>query len=292
MNSILTEVTPLSNKDCFYIADRIKSEFTYPIHCHSEYELNFVKNAAGVQRVVGDSSEIIGEYDLVLITNETLEHGWIQHQCKSESIREITIQFSSELFFENFIQKNQFNSIRHMLEMGKRGLCFPMEAIMKVYSKLDTQANQKGFYAVINLLTILYELSLYCDLCSTLATSSFAKTDVQSDSRRIVKVKEYIDIHFSEEIKLDNVAKIVGMAPAAFSRFFKLSTGQTFSKYIIDIRLGHASQLLVNTTMSVSEICYKCGYNNVSNFNRLFKDNKKLTPSEFRESFKKKRILI
>lgn len=292
MNSILTEVTPLSDKDCLYIADRVKSEFTYPIHCHSEYELNFVKNAAGVQRIVGDSAEIIGEYDLVLITNNSLEHGWIQHQCKSENIREITIQFSSDLFFDSFIQKNQFNSIRHMLEMGKKGLCYPMDAIMKVYSKLDTLATQKGFYAVIDFLTILYELSLYSESSITLATSSFAKTEIQSDSRRIAKVKEYIDKHFSEEIKLENVTEIVGMAPAAFSRFFKLSTGKTFSKYVIDIRLGHASQLLVNTTMSVAEVCYECGYNNVSNFNRLFKENKKVTPSEFRESYQKKRILI
>ena len=292
MNSILTEVTPLSDKDCLYIADRVKSEFTYPIHCHSEYELNIVKNAAGVQRIVGDSAEIIGEYDLVLITNNSLEHGWIQHQCKSENIREITIQFSSDLFFDSFIQKNQFNSIRHMLEMGKKGLCYPMDAIMKVYSKLDTLATQKGFYAVIDFLTILYELSLYSESSITLATSSFAKTEIQSDSRRIAKVKEYIDKHFSEEIKLENVTEIVGMAPAAFSRFFKLSTGKTFSKYVIDIRLGHASQLLVNTTMSVAEVCYECGYNNVSNFNRLFKENKKVTPSEFRESYQKKRILI
>ncbi|WP_108821215.1 AraC family transcriptional regulator [Dysgonomonas sp. Marseille-P4361] len=292
MNSILTEVTPLSDKDCFYIADRKKSEFTYPIHCHSEYELNFVKNASGVQRIVGDSVEVIGEYDLVLIANGTLEHGWIQQECKSKSIREITIQFSHELFFNNFIHKSQFGSIRHMLEMGKKGLCFPMEAIMKVYAKLDTLASQEGFYAVIDLLTILHELSLFSDFSSTLATSSFAKTDLQSDSRRIAKVKEYVNKHFSEEIKLEDVTDIIGMAPAAFSRFFKLSTGKTFSKYLIDIRLGHASLLLVNTTMSVAEICYKCGYNNVSNFNRLFKENKKVTPSEFRENYQKKRILI
>lgn len=63
---IIREITPLSEKDCFYIVDRRKTEFTYPIHCHSEYELNFIEHAPGVRRVVGDSAEVIGEYELVL----------------------------------------------------------------------------------------------------------------------------------------------------------------------------------------------------------------------------------
>ena len=64
-NQIIREITPLSDKDCFYIAERYKTEFTYPIHNHSEFELNFTEKAAGVRRIVGDSSEVIGDYDLV-----------------------------------------------------------------------------------------------------------------------------------------------------------------------------------------------------------------------------------
>ena len=115
-NQIIREITPLSDKDCFYIAERYKTEFTYPIHNHSEFELNFTEKAAGVRRVVGDSSEVIGDYDLVLITGKDLEHVWEQNECRSKEIREITIQFSSDLFFKSFINKNQFDSIRRMLD--------------------------------------------------------------------------------------------------------------------------------------------------------------------------------
>lgn len=97
-NYIMREITPLSDRDCFYIADRRKTEFTYPIHCHAEFELNFTEHAAGVRRVVGDSAEVIGDYDLVLITGKELEHVWEQHECDSKEIREITIQFSPDLF--------------------------------------------------------------------------------------------------------------------------------------------------------------------------------------------------
>lgn len=160
-NQIIREITPLSDKDCFYIAERYKTEFTYPIHNHSEFELNFTEKAAGVRRVVGDSSEVIGDYDLVLITGKDLEHVWEQNECRSKEIREITIQFSSDLFFKSFINKNQFDSIRRMLDKAQKGLCFPMSAILKIYPMLDTLASEKqGFYAVIKFMTILYELSL------------------------------------------------------------------------------------------------------------------------------------
>ncbi len=125
-NQIIREITPLSDKDCFYIAERYKTEFTYPIHNHSEFELNFTEKAAGVRRIVGDSSEVIGDYDLVLITGKDLEHVWEQNECRSKEIREITIQFSSDLFFKSFINKNQFDSIRRMLDKAQKGLCFPM----------------------------------------------------------------------------------------------------------------------------------------------------------------------
>ena len=94
-SNIIREITPLSDKDCFYIAERYKTEFTYPIHNHAEFELNFTEKAAGVRRIVGDSAEVISDYDLVLITGKDLEHVWEQHDCHSKEIREITIQFSS-----------------------------------------------------------------------------------------------------------------------------------------------------------------------------------------------------
>lgn len=289
---VIREITPLSNKDCFYIAERYKTSFTYPMHSHLEYELNFVEKGTGVRRIVGDSVEVIGDYDLVLITGEQLEHVWEQHECTSKEIREITVQFSSDLFFQSFIDKNQFRSIHTMLEQAKNGLCFPMSAILKVYSLLDTLPSEsQGFYAVIKFLTILHELSL-CDDVRTLSSSSFAKIGVRSDSRRVQKVQEYINNHYQEEIRLTTLADMVGMTPVSFSRFFRLRTGKTLSDYVIDIRIGFAARLLVDSTMSVAEICYECGFNNLSNFNRIFKKKKDCSPKEFRENYRKKKKLI
>ena len=291
-NTIIREITPLSDKDCFYIVERYKSEFTYPLHCHAEYELTFVEKGAGVRRIVGDSAEVIGDYDLVLIAGKDLEHVWEQHECNSAKIREITIQFSPDLFINSLIHKNQFDSILKMLESASKGLSFPMDAILKEYDKLDTLASEReGFYAVIKFLTILYELS-NCENAQPLASSSFARLEVNADSRRIQKVQEYLNKHYMEEIRLHQMSDLAGMTPVAFSRFFKLRTGKSLSDYIIYLRLGFAARLLVDSTRSIAEICYECGFNNLSNFNRIFKKKKGCSPKEFRDNYRKKKILF
>lgn len=287
------EVTPLSEKDCFYIADRIKKEFTYPIHTHQDFELNFIAHAEGVRRIVGDSIETIGEYDLVLIACKDLEHVWEQHTCQSKSIREITIQFSPNLFSSEFLDKNQFVSIRQMLEKAQKGLSFSVDAIMRVYHILDNLATtQSGFYSVMSLFSILYELSVYVDTARVLSTSSFARINVQSDSRRVQSVQQYINVNYNKDIRLNDIASLVNMTPTAFSRFFKQRSGKTLSDYIIDIRLGYVTRMLIDTTKSVAEICYECGFNNISNFNRIFRKQKKCSPKEFRENYRKKKLLI
>lgn len=289
---IIHEITPLMDKDVLYIADRHKKEFTYPIHNHSVYELNFVENAKGVRRIVGDSQEVIGDYDLCLITSPDLEHVWELNECHSDDIREITVQFDFSMSDETLFGRNPYASITRMMQEAKKGLSFPLQAIMKVYGMLDTLSSVKdGFYAVQQFLTILYELSR-CENARTLASSSYAKVTVEDDSRRILKVKNFISKNYMDELRLPELASLAGMSSSAFSRFFKLHTGRNISEYIIDLRLGYAARMLVDTAKSISEIGFDCGFNNLSNFNRIFKKKKGCSPSEFRESYHKTRIIV
>ena len=289
---VIHEIPPLMSKDALYIADRRKKEFTYPIHNHEVFELNFVEHAAGVLRTVGDSSEVIGDYDLVLITSPELEHVWEQHTCRNDNIREVTIQFFLDLSDDGYLAKTPFLSLRKMLLQARRGISFPMDDIMRVYTLIDTLSSVKdGFYAVMQFLTILYELSKSKHI-HVLATNSYAKVESESDSRRVLKVKNYIAKNYMDEIRLSTLADIAGMSPSAFSRFFKLHTGRNLSDYIIDMRLGYASRRLVDTSDGVAEICFACGFNNLSNFNRLFKKHKGCSPSKFRENYHKTRVIV
>ncbi|MBQ8809139.1 MAG: helix-turn-helix domain-containing protein [Bacteroidales bacterium] len=292
MGKVFTEITRLSDKDCFYIVERHKTEFTYPLHRHKEFELNFIEKGKGVRRIVGDSVEEIGDYELVLIGGADLEHVWEQGKCRSKDIREITIQFSGDIFGTELLSKNQFASIRRMLRRAEHGLAFPLSSIMRVYSTLDDIANEnERFVQFLKFLYVLYELSISDD-ARVLASSSFAHTARSNESRRVEKVKQYINDHYAEPLKLADLADLVGMSPVSFSRFFRQRTGRTLSDYIVDIRLGFAARMLVDSSRNISEICYECGFNNLSNFNRTFKAKRNYTPRDFRAMFKKNKVIV
>ena len=289
---IMREITPLSDRDCFYVVDRPKAAFDYPLHIHEELELNFIEHAAGARRIVGDSSETIGDYELVLIASPDLEHGWEQGECRSDNIREITIQFSAASLPDVLLQKNQFATIRHMLQRARCGLSFPMETIIKVYAGLEALAHSSsGFHAVLQLLEVLYELSL-SEGARELSSSAFSRAESRFESRRVARVHQFIAEHFHEDIRLETLSDLVGMTPVGFSRFFRQRTGRTLSDYIIDQRIGYAARLLVDSTQTVAEICYDCGFNTLSNFNRLFRRRKGCSPKEFREGYQKKKVFI
>lgn len=292
MGRVFTEITRLSDKDCFYIVERHKTEFTYPLHRHKEFELNFIEKGKGVRRIVGDSVEEIGDYELVLIGGADLEHVWEQGKCRSKDIREITIQFSGDIFGTELLSKNQFASIRRMLRRAEHGLAFPLSSIMRVYSTLDDIANEnERFVQFLKFLYVLYELSISDD-ARVLASSSFAHTARSNESRRVEKVKQYINDHYAKPLKLADLAGLVGMSPVSFSRFFRQRTGRTLSDYIVDIRLGFAARMLVDSSKNISEICYECGFNNLSNFNRTFKSKRNYTPRDFRAMFKKNKVIV
>jgi len=292
MGKVFTEITRLSDKDCFYIVERHKTEFTYPLHRHKEFELNFIEKGNGVRRIVGDSVEEIGDYELVLIGGADLEHVWEQGKCRSKDIREITIQFSGDIFGTELLSKNQFASIRRMLRRAEHGLAFPLSSIMKVYSTLDDIANEnERFVQFLKFLYVLYELSISDD-ARVLASSSFAHTARSNESRRVEKVKQYINDHYAKPLKLADLAGLVGMSPVSFSRFFRQRTGRTLSDYIVDIRLGYAARMLVDSSKNISEICYESGFNNLSNFNRTFKSKRNYTPRDFRAMFKKNKVIV
>lgn len=290
MSNIISEVTPISEKDCFYLAERHKTIFTYPLHKHKEYELNFVCHGRGAKRIIGDSIEEIGDVDLALL-GSGIEHEWQQGSCISNDIHEITIQFATDLFGDSLMSKNHMVSVRKLLEDSSVGVVFNTEAILHIYERLeDLLKINNGFYQVLKLFEILYELSLSEYRC--MASSEFAHVETSTESRRVKKVTEYVAEHFKGEIRLQELADLAGMTPSAFSRFFKLRTHKSISDYIIDVRLGYAARKLADSSMSVVEVCYTSGFNNVSYFNRIFKKKKGCTPTAFRNNYRKTKVIV
>ena len=282
--NIMREIIPLTQNDCFTIFSRVKNHFDFPLHTHEEFELNFIANAKNAKRIIGDHIAEIDDLELVLV-GPNLQHGWFTHKCECDNINEITIQFHKDLFDDKFLRRNQMSFIRTMFEKSSRGILFSRSTIEAIKPRIIELTKKHGFDSVLELMSILHDLSISRNM-RLLSDASFANTESLSyNSRRIEKVMEYINDHFDKTITLAEVAKIAAMSEVAFSRFFKMRTGNTFIDTLNDIRLGHASRTLIETTNSITEIAYKCGFNNISNFNRIFKKRKNCTPKEFRETY-------
>jgi AraC-like DNA-binding protein len=279
----MREISPLTQNDCFTLLSRVKREFSFPLHFHEEFELNFILDGQGAKRIVGDSIEVIDDAELVLI-GPNLYHSWFTHQCKNDRILEITIQWHKDLFSDKFLCRNQLNFIRGMFEKSSRGISFAKETVRQVTPRLLALNEKNGFDSVLELMSILHDLSTSRQM-RTLSDAAFTNEKFSYNSRRIEKAFLYMNANFDRSVTLGEVAKLVNMTDPSFSRFIKKRTGNTFIESLNEIRLGHASKKLIDTTHSISEISFNCGFNNISNFNRIFKRKKGCTPKEFRESF-------
>ncbi|MGN6193777.1 MAG: AraC family transcriptional regulator [Ginsengibacter sp.] len=280
---LLREITPLTQNDCFSVFSRIKNQFDFPLHFHDEIELNFIKNAAGAKRVIGDHVEEIEDVELVLV-GSNLQHGWFTYKCKTRKIQEITIQFHRDLFDEKFLKRNQMNFIKTLFQRASCGVLFSRETALTIMPRINDLTQKQGFDSVLELMSILHDLSISRNF-STLSDASFNKEISSYNSRRIEKIMDYVNNNFGQNITLRDAAKIADMTEVSLSRFFRLRTGKTFVDTLNNIRLSHASRMLIETTQSINEIACKCGFTNMSNFNRVFKKKKNSTPKEFRNSY-------
>lgn len=271
----------MTKSDCFSLFARYKTEFDFPLHFHEEYELNFIENAKGVKRVVGDSMEEIDDLELVLV-GPNIPHAWFTHKCQSAQIFEITIQFHRDLFHETFLKRTQLSSIRQLFEESLKGVLFSKETIQRIAPRIKELEHKTGFDSVVELMNILNELSITPGHRCLSGEKIYTADYIFMDSVRMEKLIEFMNANFSRPVRLAEAAALVNMAETAFSRFFKTKTGVNFVDFLNDIRLGHAARLLIDTRDAIADIAAACGYTSMSNFNRTFKREKGLTPKDFR----------
>jgi len=288
--NILREITPLTQSDCFTLFSRSKKQFDFPLHYHEEYELNLILNAQNAKRIVGNHIHVIDDLELVFV-GPNLSHAWFTHECKSQEIIEVTIQFHKDFLEETMLRRNQLSFIRNLFDRSKKGVAFSKETIKIIKPRILELSQKNGFDSVLELLSILHDLSISRNML-TLSDAAFSNQQANYNSRRIERVFEYLNLNYSKPLTLAEVAKITNMPEVSFSRFIKKRTGKTFIDSLNEIRLGHASRMLIDTTTTISEIAYSCGFNNISNFNRVFKKKKNATPKEFRDNYSGTRVFI
>lgn len=275
------EITSLSDQDSFLVMNRVRDAFDYPIHFHPEMELNFIVNGKGMRRNVGYSSDEIDNYELVLV-GPNVFHGWDMFKC-DHAVHEVTIQFHNDLFSSSLLRRSLMRPLKEMFQRSVHGILFKKQEVKKIAPRLLKVSELDGIDYFLELFSILYDLSKTPG--QKLLSAAERPADDFENSDKTKLLYNYIQQNYPKKITLDEVAQLLNMSKVSFNRFMKKTTNHTFIEYLNEVRIDNAARLLAGMDYSISEIAYMCGFNNIANFNRIFKKIKKLTPSAYRKKF-------
>jgi AraC-like DNA-binding protein/mannose-6-phosphate isomerase-like protein (cupin superfamily) len=269
------------------VKQREMPHFTYPWHFHPEFEILYVIDGSGT-RFVADNIEEFQSGDMALI-GSTLPHFWRSDEKYMNSggqlkVKYIVIQFPHDFLKDEIANYPEYHLIGNLLERASRGIWFPLEFTRKIANKIIKVAKSNGFERIILLQDLLQTLAKTNDY-KLLAGELYQHEKHSFTNFRLIKVIQFLTTNYQRKIELENVAEIANLHPAAFCRFFKEKTGKSLSEYVNDMRIGYACRLIIEGKMSVSQISFESGFNNLSNFNRTFKRHTKFTPTEYYRKF-------
>jgi AraC-like DNA-binding protein len=225
-----------------------------------------------------------------VLVGPNLYHGWEINKCKNQGIHEITIQFHHDLFHEFLLSRRIMTPIKDMFNRSIHGILFSKQVAEMLTPRLMKISKLDGMDYFLEIVSILYDLANSRN--QRILSTFTVENDTFEEYDKMKLVYDYVQKNFAEKLSLEEVAGVANMTTISFNRFIKKRTGKTFVNYINDIRIGYAARWLVEKDLSIFEVAFKSGFNNIANFNRSFKAFKKCTPSQYREDFSGlKRIL-
>lgn len=285
MNEKLTISTSHPVRARFYDYPR----FTYPWHFHREYEIIYVEEGEG-DCLVGDRMAPYSEGQLILFGSElphsmqSPSHYGEEHEFR---VKGVNVQFEKDFMHYSISQYSQFIPIRDLLEEAYRGIRFAADCSGKAVGLLKQIPSAKGAEQIILLLSLLQVLATDSGR-SYLTTSHYTPpSPLVMRNERMERIIAYLNKHYTEPIRLDEIASYTAMCPTAFCRYFKENTGKTFKEYVFEMRVEFACKLLSNSDMNVSRISADCGFESSVHFNRIFKRVTGLTPTTYREQIQR-----
>jgi AraC-like DNA-binding protein len=277
---------PIAPDASFFFCKWDCNNFDKPWHFHEEYELVHIKMGKGT-RFIGNSVSNFQDGDLVLI-GSNIPHLYrnTEDYYKEESVlnaSSIFIHFTKNFLGNQFFNIPEMKSVQRLLDKSSLALQIEGKTKKAVINKLNDMCSQSQPIKLLSLLEIMIRLSESKDL-KPLLSHGYLNTNT-GDTEKINQVFEFILKNYSDEIYVNQIASKLYMSPASFSRYFKQHTGKTFSDYVTEIRIGQSCRLLIENNHSITEICYRSGFENVSNFYKHFKKITGVIPKEYRNMF-------
>lgn len=266
-----------------------RPHFTYPWHFHPEFEMLYVLDGSGT-RFVADSIEEFQSGDFALM-GSTLPHFWRSgpeylNGNGSLRVKYIVIQFPVDFLKSEIQNYPEYHLIGDLLKRASRGVWFSPEFSAHVQKKVIKIANCSGFERVIGLQELLQAMAKTNEY-RLLAGELYQPESHNFSNFRLAKVMQFLNTNYQQKIELEKVAEIANLHPAAFCRFFKEKSGKPLSEYVNDLRISYACRLILDGKLSISQISYESGFNNLSNFNRTFKKHTGLAPTQYFHEFQR-----
>ncbi|WP_026775949.1 AraC family transcriptional regulator [Polaribacter sp. Hel_I_88] len=251
-------------------------------HFHPEIELVYVNKGKG-KRHIGNHISYFNNSQLVLIGSNLPHIGYLDRLTTNGS--ETLIQFLPDFLGKGFFKIPEMAAIDALFERAKKGIRFNIEIKQRIGAKIEKLIELEGANRITSFIEILNDLATTDDY-TLLNANGFAFESSHQDSNKIEVVYKHINDNFKDHISLDEVSELVSMTVPAFCRYFKKSTGKTFTKLVNEYRVVHATKLLAESTMSITDISFECGFNNFSHFNKLFKEFTGKSASVYRSELK------
>ncbi len=282
---LIPEHEEINKNHPFWISIFEEVKLRYPFHYHMDaYELTLTLGSSGI-RLAGDSINAFEKEDLVL-TAPGIPHCWLNNfndnEEDGEKIMVVVIHFNKHLFSRELLDRKELIPVKELLENAGRGIAFIDPVRSAIKEKILSLNIEQDFSTYIDLYSIFDVLSGTRDY-ELLSSPGYSYTGRKDEKDKFEKVFDYIFRHFREAIRINEVACLANMNDSAFSHYFKKRTSKSYTDFLNELRLNYAAGQLTHTHQKVADICFDSGFNNLSNFNRVFKKWKNITPNQWRK---------
>jgi AraC-like DNA-binding protein len=256
-------------------------------HYHNNYEISFITEGSG-KRIVGDSIEEFQPGDLAFI-GRNLPHVWIADKetriLSKRTLEMVFLQFNLNVLSDQLLSLPEFSNVKRALDLSERGIQIIGDTLNQVSEVMLQLPYLKSFERMLHFFMMM-DIIGKSETNVRLASKEYLKIRFTTGNKRIAAIHEYLMNNYREEVDLKRLAGLVNMAEGSLCRFFKMNMGITVFEYINQIKTEFACKLLMDPDLSIMEVCLDSGFNNISHFNKQFKKNTGVPPSEYRKRFK------
>ena len=250
-------------------------------HFHPEYEIHLITATTG-KYFVGDFIGSFAPGNLVMI-GPNLPHNWVSSVPHDEPVDErcLVLQFDGDFIARAIDAFPEFRRVERLLDASRWGLLFTSETGAAAEPILREMLGAQGMRRVTLFIDLL-DLLVQSEEPAALASEAYRADPARYAGTRINHVLAFIGKNLSQELRETELAELAGQSVSAFSRYFRRHTGVSFVRYVNQLRINLACQLLMSGELNITDICYQVGFNNLSNFNRQFLLLKEMSPSRWR----------